>query len=142
MKKNAISVLETLLQTMGEYPVIAHVLSGTNILYDCVEVVAEATGRDPGEIMRGLRERNRERMRELSIRRIDVQTVRTLPDEWIKVGGSRRYKGWLIKRPEEKRYLCFTPENIDYPEEGYEDIEVESANFAKDWIDHYAEEEE
>ena len=56
MKKNAISVLETLLQTMEESPVIAHVLSGTKILYDCVEVVADATGRDPGEIMRGLRE--------------------------------------------------------------------------------------
>ena len=80
MKKNAISVLETLLQTMGEYPVIAHVLSGTNILYDCVEVVAEATGRDPGEIMRGLRERNRERMRELSIRQCFPMTALTRND--------------------------------------------------------------
>lgn len=140
MKKNAISVLETLLQTMEESPVIAHVLSGTKILYDCVEVVADATGRDPGEIIRGLRERHQERMRELSIRRIDVQTVRALPDDWIKVGGSRRYKGWLIKRPEAERYLCFTPDNVDYPEEGYEDIEFDSADAAKEWVDNYQEE--
>ncbi len=140
MKQTTLSALETLLHTVGESPELARVLFGTNALYNCVEAYATATGGDPGTVMRGLRERHQERMRELSIRRIDVQIVRALPDDWIKVGGSRRYKGWLIKRIEAERYLCFTPDNVDYPEEGYEDIEFDSADAAKERVDNYQEE--
>ena len=60
----------------------------------------------------------------------------------LKIGGRMKYHGWLIVREEEYVYLVFTPDNVDYPERGYEDWETDSLAEAKDWIDNYDSEEE
>jgi hypothetical protein len=45
-----------------------------------------------------------------------------------------KYKGWLIVQDGDS-FLCFTPDEIDYPERGYEDLETDSLEAAKEWID-------
>lgn len=55
----------------------------------------------------------------------------------LEIGGKLKYRDWLIVREGEDVYLCFTPENADYPERGYEDWETGTLEAAKDWIDNY-----
>ncbi len=52
-----------------------------------------------------------------------------------KIGKKTKYRGWLIVRESEDSYLCFTPDEADYPEKGYEDWETDSLAAAKDWVD-------
>lgn len=47
-----------------------------------------------------------------------------------------KYKGWLIVQDGDS-FLCFTPDEIDYPERGYEDLETDSLEAAKEWVDNY-----
>lgn len=52
-----------------------------------------------------------------------------------KPGKKIKYRGWLIVKESEDSYLCFTPDEADYPERGYEDWETDSIEAAKEWID-------